>query len=59
MDLKRTLLSRTIVNRVNHLNPQYMVPANEATLGISDPKLVKKTQKVTEQLSSGPPPPGS
>ena len=50
---------KTIVNRVNSLNPQYMVPADEATLVISDPKLMKKTQEVAEQPSSGPPPPGS
>ena len=36
-----------------------MVPADEATLVISDPKSMKKTQKVAEQPSSGPPPPGS
>ena len=50
---------KTIVNRVNNLNPQYMVPADEATLVISDPKSMKKTQEVAEQPSSGPPPPGS
>ena len=49
----------TIVNRVNKLNPRYMVPADEVTLVISDPKSMKKTQKVAEQPSSGPPPPGS
>ena len=36
-----------------------MVPADEATRVISDPKSRKKTPKVTEQPSSGPPPPGS
>ena len=36
-----------------------MVPADEATLVISDPKSMKKTQKVAEQPSSSPPPPGS
>ena len=36
-----------------------MVPADEATLVISDPKSRKKTQPVTEQPSSSPPPPGS
>ena len=51
--------SKTIVNRVNNLNPRYMVPADEATLVISDPKSRKKTQKVTKQPSSSPPPPGS
>ena len=50
---------KTIVNRVNSLNPRYMVPANEATLVISDPKSMKKVEKVAEQPSSGPPPPGS
>ena len=50
---------KTIVNRVNSLNPQYMVPADEVTLVISDPKSMKKVEKVTEQPSSGPPPPGS
>ena len=50
---------KTIVDRVNSLNPRYMVPADEATLVISDPKLMKKVEKVAEQLSSGPPPPGS
>ena len=50
---------KTIVNRVNNLNPQYMVPADEATLVISDPKSMKKTHKVAEQPSSSPPPPGS
>ena len=56
---KKDTSFKTIVNRVNNLNPQYMVPVNEVTQVISDPKSVKKTQKVTEQLSSGPPPPGS
>ena len=36
-----------------------MVPANEATLVISDPKLTKKVEKAAEQPSSGPLPPGS
>ena len=35
-----------------------MVPVDEATQVISDPKL-EKTQKVAEQPSSSPPPPGS
>ena len=56
---KKDTSFKTIVNRVNNLNPQYMVPADEATLVISDSKSRKKTQAVTEQLSSGPPPPGS
>ena len=50
---------KTIVDRVNNLNPRYMVPTNEATLVISDPKSMKKVEKVAEQPSSGPPPPGS
>ena len=49
---------KTIVNRVNSLNPRYMVPA-EVTLVISDPKSMKKVEKVAEQPSSGPLPPGS
>ena len=56
---KKDTSFKTIVNRVNNLNPRYMVPVDEATQVISDSKLVKKTQKVTEQPSSGPPPPGS
>ena len=36
-----------------------MVPVDEATQVISDPKSRKKTQQVAEQPSSGPPPPGS
>ena len=36
-----------------------MVPVNEATQVISDPKSRKKTQQVAEQLSSSPPSPGS
>ena len=56
---KKDTSFKTIVNRVNNLNPRYMVPADEVTLVISDPKLMKKTQKVAEQPSSGPPPPGS
>ena len=50
---------KTIVNRVKNLNPQYMVPVDELSQVISDPKSRKKAQPVTEQLSSGPPPPGS
>ena len=56
---KKDTSFKTIVNRVNNLNPQYMVPVDEVTQVISDPKSMKKTQKVAEQLSSGPPPPGS
>ena len=56
---KKDTSFKTIVNRVNNLNPRYMVPADEVTLVISDPKSRKKTQKVTEQPSSSPPPPGS
>ena len=48
---KKDTSFKTIVNRVNNLNPRYMVPANEVTLVISDPKSMK--------WSSGPPPPGS
>ena len=36
-----------------------MVPIDEASQVISDPKSKKKAQPVTEQLSSSPPPPGS
>ena len=56
---KKDTSLRPIVNRVNKLNPQYMVPADEVTRVISDPKSRKKTPKVAEQLSSGPLPPGS
>ena len=56
---KKDTSLRPIVNRVNKLNPRYMVPADEVTRVISDPKSRKKTPKVTEQPSSGPPPPGS
>ena len=56
---KKDTSFKTIANRVNNLNPQYMVPAYEATQVISDPKTRKKTQPVAEQPSSGPPPPGS
>ena len=50
---------KTITNRVKNLNPQYMVPIDEVSQVIPDPKSRKKVQPVTEQLSSGPPPPGS
>ena len=50
---------KTIVNRVKNLNPQYMVPVDEASQVISDPKSKKRAQPVTEQPSSSPPPPGS
>ena len=56
---KKDTSFKTIVNRVNNLNPQYMVPVDEVPQVISDPKSKKKTQQVTEQPSSGPPPPGS
>ena len=56
---KKDTSFKTIVNRVNNLNPRYMVPVNEVTLVISDPKSRKRTQTVAEQPSSGPPPPGS
>ena len=36
-----------------------MVPIDEVSQVISDPKSKKKAQPVTEQPSSGPPPPGS
>ena len=50
---------KTIANQVKNLNPQYMVPIDEVSQVISDPKSRKKAQPVTEQPSSGPPPPGS
>ena len=50
---------KTIVNRVKNLNTRYMVPIDEASQVISDPKSRKKAQPVTEQPSSGPPSPGS
>ena len=56
---KKDTSFKTIANRVNNLNPQYMVPVDEVTQVISDPKTRKKTQPVAEQPSSGPPPPGS
>ena len=56
---KKDTSFKTIVNRVKNLNPQYMVPVDEATQVVSDPKTRKKAQPVTEQPSSGPPPPGS
>ena len=56
---KKDTSFKTIVHRVNNLNPRYMVPVDEVTQVISDPKLVKKTWKVAEQPSSSPPPPGS
>ena len=36
-----------------------MVPIDEVSQVISDPQMRKKAQPVTEQPSSGPPPPGS
>ena len=50
---------KTIANRVKNINPHYMVPVDEASQVISDPQMRKKAQPVTEQPSSGPPPPGS
>ena len=50
---------KTITIRVKNLNPQYMVPVDEVSQVISDPKSRKKAQPVSAQLSSGPPPPGS
>ena len=55
---KIQLLSRPL-QIVKNLNPQYMVPVDETSQVISDPKSRKKTQPVTEQPSSSPPPPGS
>ena len=48
-----------MANRVKNLNPYYMVPTDEASQVISDPQSRKKTQPVTEQPPSGPPPLGS
>ena len=56
---KKDTSFKTIANRVNNLNPQYMVPVDEATQVISDPKSKKKVQPATEQPSSSPLPPGS
>ena len=56
---KKDTSFKTIANRVNNLNPQYMVPVDEVTQVISDPKSRKKAQPATEQPSSSPPPPGS
>ena len=39
---------KTIANRVKNLNPWYMVPIDEASHIISDPKSRKKAQLVTE-----------
>ena len=50
---------KTMANRVKNLNPRYMVPIDEVSQVISDPKSRKKAQPVTEQPSSSPPPPGS
>ena len=50
---------KTIANRVNNLNPRYMVPVDEATQVVSDPKTKKKTKPAIEQPSSSPPPPES
>ena len=49
---KKDTSFKTIANRVNNLNPQYMVPVDEATQVISDPQTRKKAQPVTEQPSS-------
>ena len=56
---KNQLLSRPLQIELKTLTPQYMVPIDETSQVISDPKSRKKTQPVTEQLSSSPPPPGS
>ena len=50
---------KTIANRVKNLNPWYMVPIDEVSQVISNPKSRKKAQPVTEQPSSSPPPLGS
>ena len=50
---------KTIANRVKYLNPHHMVPIDEASQVISDPKSRKKAQPATEQPSSDPPPLGS
>ena len=50
---------KTMANRVKNHNPWYMVPIDEVSQVISDPKSRKKAQPVTEQPSSGPPPLGS
>ena len=49
---KKDTSFKTIANRVNNLNPQYMVPVDEATQAISDPKTRKKAQPATEQPST-------
>ena len=56
---KKDTSFKTIENRVKNLNPRYMLPVDEATQVISDPKTKKKMQPAIEQLSSGPPLPGS
>ena len=50
---------KTIENRVKNLNSQYMVTVDEVGQIISDPQTRKKAKPVIEQLSNGPPPPGS
>ena len=50
---------KTLVERVNALNPRYIVPVNEVSLVISDPQTVKSAQPVKEQPSKGPPLRGS
>ena len=56
---KKDTSYKTIINRVNNLNPQYMAPVDEATQVISDSKSSKKAQQVTEQPSSRSTSPGS
>ena len=56
---KKDTSFKTIENRVKNLNPRYMLPVDEVTQVISDPKTKKKMQPAIEQLSSGPPLPGS
>ena len=56
---KKDTSFKTILTRVNNLNPWYMVLVDEVTQVISDPKSKKKMQPAIEEPSSGPPPPGS
>ena len=61
MDLKKILLSRPLQTGLITLtlNTWYLVPVDEVTQVVSDPKTKKKMQPAIEQPSSGPPPPGS
>ena len=40
---KKDTSFKTIINRVTNLNPRYMVPVDEATQVVLDPKAKKKT----------------